>query len=278
MEFRGLGWGGGTPLWKRGARTQCHPKSLPGLDVSNHRQLTGGGKKRPPAGHLREQTVRAIVPEADLAWQWPHIDALLFRIGSRCLFICKPLCLLLKILLQSRHTTDCDSLWDSPVYKHWSLLLTPRTLWDHQGLNTGSTDHSCNPQMNPPHPQETCRLGRASQFVCLTVGYFMGLFSCNRENSTDWVNLFLSLTHTYTQRDVLSQWINMSGMVSGTAGSRCSRHHQNPAFLQVLFSSGLASLSSRLSPHNVKMAAMSLKLTDSAPSWTKRKLLFFTNF
>lgn len=66
VEFRGLGWGGGTPLWKRGARSHWHPKSLPGLDVSNRRQLIGGGKKRLPAGHLREQTVKAVVPEADL--------------------------------------------------------------------------------------------------------------------------------------------------------------------------------------------------------------------
>ena len=198
----GLGWG--YTLVEEGARTQWHPKSLPGLDVSSHRQLIGGGKKRPPAGHLQEPTVKAIVPEAALVWRWPHIDALLFRIGSRCLFICKPLCLLLKILLQSRRTTDCDSLWDSPVYKHWSLLLAPPTLWDHQGLNTGSTDHSCNPQMNPPPRQETCRLGRASQFVCLTVGYFMGLFSCNRENSTQTELISFSHTHIHTNRCFVS--------------------------------------------------------------------------
>ena len=42
VEFRGLGWGGGASLWKWGAQSQWHRKSLPGRDVSNRRWLTAG--------------------------------------------------------------------------------------------------------------------------------------------------------------------------------------------------------------------------------------------
>ena len=74
-------------------------------------------------------------------------------------------------------------------------------------LNTGSIDHSCNPRMNPPPGYMLIRKG-LSVFLS-DCGLFYGTLQLQqRKLNSDRVNLFIFLSHTYTQRDVLFQWIN----------------------------------------------------------------------
>ena len=210
----------GLPLWNSGVwvgvgvhpcRSEEHKvNDTVSLSQAGMSQTADGwlwGKKRAAAGPLREQTVKAVVPEADLAWQCPHIDALLFRICSRCLFICKPLYLLLKILLQSRGTADCDSLWDSPARKHWSLLLAP----PHLGTTRVPEyrQHWSLLQSQNESPPGYMLIRKGLSVFLSDCGLFYGTLQLQqRKLNSDWVNLFIFLTHTYTQRDVLFQWIN----------------------------------------------------------------------
>ena len=98
----------------------------------------------------------------------------------------------------------------------------------------------------------------------------MELFSCSGENSTQTELHTHTHTHTHTHRSVVSMNKNVRG---GFRHSWIQVLYGSPEsglflafFFQVLFSSGLASFSNRFTPHNVKMAASSLRLTYFSPS------------
>ena len=194
----GLGWG--YTLVEEGARTQWHPKSLPGLDVSSHRQLIGGGKKRPPAGHLQEPTVKAIN-----AWGCPSLTVAAHR--------CSPfqdwfqMSVYLQTTLFAAENTPPEQthnwLW-FPVRQPSVQALKPPPRAPHALGPPGSEYRQHRPLLQPPNeptPPPGNMPIRKGLSVCLSdCGLFYGTLQLQqRKFNSDWVNLFLTHTHTHKQ-------------------------------------------------------------------------------
>jgi len=65
------------------------------------------------------------------------------------------------------------------------------------------------PISSHPHPPGYMLIRKGLSVFLSDCGLFYGTFQLQqRKLNSDWVNLFIFLTHTYTQRDVLFQWIN----------------------------------------------------------------------